>query len=83
MSAGPDLPWLVERDRALYGAWYEFFPRSEGATFNGSTGRWESGTFASASRRLPAVADPRHGTGAHHPRAAVLDLRSGPTTTWR
>ncbi|MEV6197671.1 maltotransferase domain-containing protein, partial [Streptomyces sp. NPDC051920] len=24
------LPLLVERERALYGAWYEFFPRSEG-----------------------------------------------------
>ena len=23
--------WLVERERALYGAWYEIFPRSEGA----------------------------------------------------
>ena len=29
-SASPDYPWLVERERALYGAWYEFFPRSEG-----------------------------------------------------
>ncbi|MET7697200.1 maltotransferase domain-containing protein, partial [Streptomyces sp. NPDC005485] len=25
------MPLLVERERALYGAWYEFFPRSEGA----------------------------------------------------
>ncbi|MEU0118887.1 maltotransferase domain-containing protein, partial [Streptomyces bobili] len=24
------LPLLVERERALYGSWYEFFPRSEG-----------------------------------------------------
>jgi starch synthase (maltosyl-transferring) len=56
VSPGTDLPWLVERDRALYGAWYEFFPRSEGATFDESTGRWTSGTFATASRRLEAVA---------------------------
>ncbi|MFF3504804.1 maltotransferase domain-containing protein, partial [Streptomyces sp. NPDC003247] len=30
VSAGPSAPLLVERERALYGAWYEFFPRSEG-----------------------------------------------------
>ncbi|HSK28220.1 MAG TPA: maltotransferase domain-containing protein, partial [Jiangellales bacterium] len=28
--SGPH-PLLVERERALYGSWYEFFPRSEGA----------------------------------------------------
>ena len=28
--AGP-FPFFVDRDRALYGSWYEFFPRSEGA----------------------------------------------------
>jgi len=47
-------PWplLVERRRALVGAWYEFFPRSEGAK-----GRpLKSGTFATAAKRLPAVA---------------------------
>ena len=27
----PAYPLLVERERALYGAWYEIFPRSEGA----------------------------------------------------
>ncbi|WP_245868243.1 maltotransferase domain-containing protein, partial [Actinomadura meyerae] len=27
-------PLVVHRQRALYGAWYEFFPRSEGATFD-------------------------------------------------
>lgn len=56
VSPSPDYPWLVERERALYGAWYEFFPRSEGAVFDESTGRWRSGTFATAAQRLPAVA---------------------------
>ena len=41
----------VDRERALYGSWYEFFPRSEGAV--GST----SGTFRTAMERLPAVAE--------------------------
>ena len=45
----------VERERALYGSWYEFFPRSEGAVKN-PDGSWKSGTFASAALRLPAVA---------------------------
>ena len=45
----------VERTRAGVGAWYEFFPRSEGAKKN-RDGSWQSGTFRSAARRLPAVA---------------------------
>src|SRR5579859_6633733 len=51
------LPVRVERLRALYGAWYEFFPRSEGVQFD-PMGRREpvSGTFRTASRRLEAIA---------------------------
>ena len=43
-------PIRADRDRALIGSWYEFFPRSEGAT-NAS-----NGTFATASRRLADIA---------------------------
>ncbi len=50
-ASGP-WPLLVERRRALVGSWYEFFPRSEGAQ-----GRpLKSGTFATAAKRLDAVA---------------------------
>jgi len=56
VTASDDYPWLVERERALYGAWYEFFVRSEGAALDEATGRWASGTFATAAQRLPAVA---------------------------
>ncbi|MFQ4150111.1 alpha-1,4-glucan--maltose-1-phosphate maltosyltransferase [Arthrobacter sp. LAPM80] len=49
-------PLRVERDAAGRGAWYEFFPRSEGARRNLDTGEWTSGTFTTAARRLPAVA---------------------------
>jgi len=45
----------VERPLALAGAWYEMFPRSEGAR-RLKDGRWRSGTFTSAARRLPAIA---------------------------
>ncbi len=53
-------PWnqlLVHRQRALFGSWYEFFPRSEGARVD-PLGRREpvSGTLRTAARRLDAVA---------------------------
>ncbi|WP_329349359.1 alpha-1,4-glucan--maltose-1-phosphate maltosyltransferase [Streptomyces sp. NBC_01261] len=43
-------PLLVERERALYGAWYEFFPRSEG------TPAQPHGTFRTAAKRLDGIA---------------------------
>jgi starch synthase (maltosyl-transferring) len=46
-----------ERELAGSGAWYEFFPRSEGATFDAKTKTWTSGTFKTATKRLPAVAE--------------------------
>jgi starch synthase (maltosyl-transferring) len=55
MSVGPRLELLVERERAGVGAWYEFFPRSEGAR-RLKDGTIKSGTFRTATRRLPAVA---------------------------
>jgi starch synthase (maltosyl-transferring) len=57
VTASPTYPLLVQRERALYSAWYELFPRSEGAHVDPETGRWVSGTFATAARRLPAVRD--------------------------
>ncbi|MFD5407097.1 maltotransferase domain-containing protein, partial [Streptomyces griseorubiginosus] len=50
ITASESLPLLVERERALFGSWYEFFPRSEG------TPDKPHGTFRSAVRRLPAIA---------------------------
>ncbi|GHG41913.1 alpha-1,4-glucan:maltose-1-phosphate maltosyltransferase 2 [Sinomonas cellulolyticus] len=49
-------PLLVERERAGRGAWYEFFPRSEGARRDPATGEWTSGTLRTAAERLPGVA---------------------------
>ncbi len=45
----------VERTAAAVGAWYEFFPRSEGAK-KGKDGVWKSGTFRTSAKRLPGVA---------------------------
>ncbi|WP_189080647.1 alpha-1,4-glucan--maltose-1-phosphate maltosyltransferase [Mangrovihabitans endophyticus] len=46
----------VDRKRALFSAWYEFFPRSEGARIDADATPVEHGTFATAARRIPAVA---------------------------
>ncbi|WP_328927727.1 alpha-1,4-glucan--maltose-1-phosphate maltosyltransferase [Streptomyces sp. NBC_00190] len=53
-SAKP-LPLLVERKRALFGSWYEMFPRSEGAVVEPGEAP-VSGTFRTAAERLPAIA---------------------------
>lgn len=45
----------VERTRAGVGAWYEFFPRSEGAVRH-DDGTVTSGSFRTAIDRVPAVA---------------------------
>jgi starch synthase (maltosyl-transferring) len=45
----------VERERALVGSWYEFFPRSEGAK-RGPNGELISGNFKSAIASLERVA---------------------------
>src|SRR3954447_5457626 len=49
-------PIWVDRQRALYSAWYEFFPRSEGAKIGPDAIPVEHGTFATAAERIPAVA---------------------------
>ncbi|MEU1311383.1 alpha-1,4-glucan--maltose-1-phosphate maltosyltransferase [Streptomyces cinnamoneus] len=55
VTASRPVPVLVERERALFGSWYELFPRSEGAQLReGRPPR--SGTFRTAAQRLPAVA---------------------------
>jgi starch synthase (maltosyl-transferring) len=56
VTRSEELQLRVERPRAGLGSWYEFFPRSEGAKQN-ADGSWVSGTFRTAAKRLPAVAD--------------------------
>ncbi len=69
-------PLLVERDLAGRGAWYEFFPRSEGAVRNHATGEWTSGNFRTAAKRLDAVAG--HGLRRHLHAAHPPDRRPAP-----
>jgi starch synthase (maltosyl-transferring) len=52
VTATEEFPLLVERERARFSAWYELFPRSEGASLDPP----RSGTFRDAAKRLPAIA---------------------------
>lgn len=57
VSSTRPLPLQVDRERALFGSWYEFFPRSEGAVVDPSgVEPPRSGTLRTAAERLPAVA---------------------------
>ncbi len=92
-SEGP-FPVYVDRTRALYGSWYEFFPRSEGAELNAQTNTWTSGTFTTATRRLDAVAEmgfdvvylpPVHPIGDVHrkgPNNSAQAAPGDPGSTW-
>lgn len=55
VSPSAEFPIRVERKRALYSSWYEFFPRSQGA-WQDEQGHWHSGTFDSSHERLEAAA---------------------------
>jgi len=79
-------PIRADRERALSGAWYEFFPRSEGAVKN-ADGTTTSGTFVTATKRLPAVAamgfdvlylPPIHPIGVAHRKGPNNSLTAGP-----
>ena len=56
VSPTAEFPIFVDRKRALFASWYEFFPRSEGATYDEATDTWTSGTFDASHARLEAAA---------------------------
>ena len=87
ISRSDRYPIKVERERALVGSWYEFFPRSEGATKN-LDGSITPGDLKSASKRIPAIAamgfdvlyiPPIHPIGYAHRKGKNNSLLSGPT----
>jgi starch synthase (maltosyl-transferring) len=84
VTPSPRYEVWVDRPRALYGSWYEFFPRSEGAVVGGTP---THGTFATAQDRLPAIADmgfdvvylpPIHPIGAVNRKGPNNTLGAGP-----
>jgi starch synthase (maltosyl-transferring) len=88
VSPSVEHPVLVQRELALYGSWYEFFPRSEGARYDPATDTWTSATLRTAAERLDAIAamgfdvaylTPVHpiGTSNRKGRNNTLDPRPG------
>ena len=58
LTASESYPLIVHRKRALFSAWYEFFPRSEGAVIDPThRSKPRSGTLRTAAKRLDAIAD--------------------------
>ncbi|GAB2682218.1 alpha-1,4-glucan--maltose-1-phosphate maltosyltransferase [Thalassiella azotivora] len=56
VTAGAEHVLRVQRELALFGSWYEFFPRSVGATYDEATGEWTTGTLRTAAEDLPRIA---------------------------
>ncbi|KAA9086875.1 maltotransferase domain-containing protein [Microbacterium radiodurans] len=93
ITLGDEQELLVERERAGVGAWYEFFPRSEGAE-RADDGSIRSGTFRSATARLAGVAamgfevlylPPIHPIGRTHRKGPNNTLTAGendPGSPW-
>ena len=86
-----ELPLWVDREAARFSAWYEMFPRSEGAQVpqgDGMDGEPpRSGNFKEASKRLPAIAEmgfdvvylpPIHPIGRSHRKGPNNTLNPGP-----
>ncbi|TKV27472.1 alpha-1,4-glucan--maltose-1-phosphate maltosyltransferase [Arthrobacter sp. NamB2] len=87
VTASQAYPINVERELAGRAAWYEFFPRSEGATYDPETAEWTSGTFREATKRLDAIAamnfdvvylPPIHPIGRTHRKGPNNTLIAGP-----
>ncbi|MEV7418421.1 alpha-1,4-glucan--maltose-1-phosphate maltosyltransferase [Streptomyces sp. NPDC089919] len=92
VTRSAELPLRVDRERALYGSWYELFPRSEGARLpapdaDGLLDPPRSGTLRTAAARLDAVAamgfdvvylPPIHPIGTTHRKGANNTLTAGP-----
>lgn len=54
ITRGKAFTAFADRRRALFGSWYEFFPRSTGGWYEDGTPR--HGTFATAAADLPRIA---------------------------
>jgi len=92
ITKGRPLQLLVDRKAALYGSWYEFFPRSTGGV--DVDGRGVHGTFRTAEKELERAADmgfdvvylpPVHPIGAVNrkgPNNSVLSAPGDVGSTW-
>jgi starch synthase (maltosyl-transferring) len=87
VTRSPRYTVWVDRSRALFSAWYEMFPRSEGAEVYGGGRPPRHGTFTDASKRLPQIAEmgfdvvylpPIHPIGKVNRKGANNALLAGP-----
>ena len=77
LTMTPGYPLLVNRQRALYGAWYEFFPRSEGAVVDpNAPAQVQVGDAAHRGRQ--AGRRRRHGIRRRVPAAGAPDRHDRP-----
>lgn len=80
LTASEPLPLLVERRRALFGSWYELFPRSEGArlepaepgTPTGPAGRADRADRAASTAPVPPTAPAPASPAAPTPPARIV-----------
>ncbi|EEH63875.1 alpha amylase, catalytic domain protein [Gleimia coleocanis DSM 15436] len=86
LTSTREYPLQVDRKLALYGSWYEIFPRSYGAVQD-AEGNWISGTLEAASLELPRISDmgfdviyltPIHPIGTTHRKGKNNTLTAGP-----
>lgn len=86
LEATDKFPLQVDRKVALYGSWYEVFPRSLGAYID-ADGKWVSGTFTTAIAELERIADlgftvlyltPVHPIGLQFRKGKNNSLTAGP-----
>ncbi|HEY3747998.1 MAG TPA: alpha-1,4-glucan--maltose-1-phosphate maltosyltransferase [Pseudonocardiaceae bacterium] len=85
VTKGRPLKLWVDRKRAAFGSWYEFFPRSTGGL--DESGRPVHGTFATATAELDRIASmafdvvylpPIHPIGRENRKGANNTLHAGP-----
>jgi starch synthase (maltosyl-transferring) len=85
ITRGRSLQVYVDRVRAQYGSWYEFFPRSTGG--RDETGRAVHGSFVTAAKELDRVAamafdvvylPPIHPVGTMHRKGRNNSVNAGP-----
>jgi starch synthase (maltosyl-transferring) len=87
VSPTAEFPIQVDRKRALFSSWYEFFPRSVGAQYDPKTKKWTSGTFDTCHEQLELVASmgfdvvylpPVHPIGTAFRKGRNNTLKAGP-----
>jgi len=88
MTRSSRYPIWVDRPRALFSAWYELFPRSEGAEVYADGRPPRHGTFVDVGKRLPQLAEmgfdvlylpPIHPIGKVNRKGQNNTLVAGPT----